>query len=65
MPRCRRARPRKIARRPKRSARKPRKNVPTNNPANVAATNAPMPEKPKNASVVAVNSLLRASPGAM
>jgi hypothetical protein len=42
----------KIDRRPNRSARKPRKKVPTNRPAKVAATKAPMPEKPKKACVV-------------
>jgi hypothetical protein len=55
----------KIERRPNRSARKPRKNVPTNNPAKVAATNAPIPEKPKNACVVVLNSSLRLRPGAI
>ena len=30
--------------------------MPTNNPANVAATNAPIPEKPKKACVVVVKS---------
>ncbi|MGY4228238.1 hypothetical protein ACVMIH_005599 [Bradyrhizobium sp. USDA 4503] len=33
----------KTALRPKRSARKPRQNVPTNRPAKVAATKAPIP----------------------
>jgi hypothetical protein len=55
----------KIDRRPNRSARKPRKNVPTNSPAKVAATNAPIPEKPKKACVVVVSNPLRLRPGAM
>ncbi len=38
----------------KRSARKPRQKVPTNRPAKVAATKAPIPEKPKKAWVVVV-----------
>jgi hypothetical protein len=55
----------KIARRPNRSARKPRKNVPTNKPAKVAATKAPMPEKPKKACVVVVSNPERLRPGAI
>jgi hypothetical protein len=55
----------KIDRRPNRSARKPRKKVPANKPAKVAATKAPIPEKPKNACVVVVSNPLRLRPGAM
>ena len=55
----------KTNRRPQRSDRKPRKNVPMNRPANVAAINAPMPEKPKRLCVVLVRIPLFTSPGAM
>jgi hypothetical protein len=55
----------KTNRRPKRSDRKPRKNVPMNRPANVAAMNAPTPERPKTLCVVPVRIPLFSSPGAM
>jgi len=55
----------KIDRRPNRSARNPKKKVPANSPAKVAATNAPIPEKPKNACVVVVSKPLRLRPGAI
>ena len=39
--------------------------MPTNNPAKVAATKAPMPEKPKKACVVVVSNPEWFNPGAI
>ena len=52
-------------RRPNLSGSQPRQNVPMKRPAKVAATNAPMPLKPKNADVVVCSMPLFAMPGAM
>ncbi len=54
----------KMVRRPNRSATKPNTSVPTNRPANNAATNPAIPDVPNRPGVVGVRMCSRTRPGA-